>query len=76
MPANMHFLRKLAYDELHDTLFFATGERPTREKTEKEWTVKAGDYTVIIAHNRNIKVNGDRCKSVPEAKYVIQELLS
>lgn len=75
MPANMHFLRKLAYDELRDTLFFATGEVPVREKTEKEWVVKAGDYVVKIATNRNIVVNGDRCKSVPEAKFVIQEML-
>jgi hypothetical protein len=75
MPANMHFLRKLAYDELKETLFFATGEVPSREKTEKVWTVKAGEYVVNIFHNRNITVNGDRCKSVPEAKFVIQDLL-
>jgi hypothetical protein len=76
MPANMHFLRKLAYVELKETLFFATGEVPSREKTEKVWTIKAGEYVVDIFHNRNIKVNGDRCKSVPEAKFVIQELLT
>jgi hypothetical protein len=76
MPANMHFLRKLAYDELKDTLFFATGEIPSRVKTDKVWTITAGKYVVDIFHIRNITVNGDRCKSVPEAKFVIQEMLS
>jgi len=73
--ANIHFLRKLASDELSDTMFFATGSRVTRTRTPANWTLNAGQFKVVIVNNRNIKVNGDTCKSVPEAKYVIQELL-
>ena len=73
--ANMQFLRKLAYDELYDTLFFATGQIPVRTKSDEFWNVTAGPFSVKIVHNRNISVNGDRCKSTPEAKFVIQEFL-
>lgn len=75
MPANVHFLRKLAADELRETLFFATGQRVNKERTPDYYTLTAGKYNVKINHNRNIIVNGDRCKSVPEAKYVIQEMI-
>lgn len=75
MPANVHFLRKLASDELQDTLFFATGEVPIKEKSPDFWTLTAGQYKVLIFTNRKITVNGEKCKSAPEAKYVIQEQL-
>jgi hypothetical protein len=73
--ANIHFLRKLAADELMDTLFFATGVQPTKIKSTTNWTLNGGPFKVVIVNNRNISVNGDKCKSVPEAKYVIQDLL-
>lgn len=73
--ANMQFLRKIAYDELYDTLFFATGIIPVRTKTDEFWTVTAGPFSLKIVNNRNITVNGERCKSTPEAKFVIQDLL-
>ena len=72
---NMQFLRKLASDELTDTLFFATGTRPIKTKTTEKWSLQAGQFEIDIVNNRNIKVNGDRCKSVPEAKFVIQEMI-
>ena len=75
MAANMHFLRKLASDELKDTLFFATGQRAERLKSDKALTLTAGKFEVVITTNRNIVVNGDKCKSVPEAKWVLQSLL-
>lgn len=73
--ANIHFLRKLAADELMDTMFFATGIPPTKTKSTANWTLSGGPLKVVIVNNRNISVNGDKCKSVPEAKYVIQDLL-
>lgn len=73
--ANMQFLRKIAYDELYDTLFFATGQIPVRTKTDEFWTATAGPFSLKIVNNRNITVNGERCKSAPEAKFVIQDLL-
>ena len=73
---NTAFLRKLASDELSDTLFFATGTRVTKTKTPEKWSLSANQFEVDIVNNRNIKVNGDKCRSVPEAKYVIQEMLS
>jgi hypothetical protein len=76
MAANVHFLRKLASDELVDTLFFATGFRVEKTRTPDFVTLKAGQFEVKIKTNRSITVNGDKCKSVPEAKYVIQESLA
>lgn len=74
--ANVHFLRKLASDELRDTMFFATGVTPSKEKT-KDFVLLQSDWlNVKIVTNRNISVNGDKCKSIPEAKYAIQQLIA
>ena len=73
--ANIHFVRKLASDELRDTLFFATGTRAERVRTSAYWTLTADKFTVKIVNHKNIYVNGDQCRSIPEAKYVIQELI-
>lgn len=73
--ANVHFLRKMASDELRDTLFFATGERVAKEKGKDVVTLSVPEIKVVIKTNRNITVNGDKCKSVPEAKYVVQQLI-
>jgi hypothetical protein len=75
MAANNHYLRKLASDELSDTLFFATGSRVTKSRTPDTVTLTAGQFTVVIKHTRLITVNGDKCKSIPEAKYVVQDLI-
>lgn len=71
--ANIHFMRKLAKDELWDTLFFATGETPIVEKTKEFYTMKVVGIDTKIFSNRKILVNGDRCNSISEAKYVIQQ---
>lgn len=74
--ANVHFLRKLACDELFDTAFFATGEVPKKIR-EPEYTIlTAGSLTFKIVNIRKIYVNGDLCRSVPEAKYAVCELIS
>lgn len=75
MAANIHFLRKIASDELRDTMFFATGERVVKTKSPNHVVLQAGQFNVKIVSNRNITVNGDKCRSIPEAKYVIQESL-
>ena len=72
---NIHFSRKIASDELMDTLYFATGSIVNKVKSVTNYTLSAGDFKVVIVNHRNISENGDKCKSVPEAKYVIQELL-
>lgn len=73
--ANIHFLRKLASDELHDTLFFATGVVPVKQKSKDFVVLTAPEFTVKITTIKNILVNGDKCKSIGEAKYAIQDLL-
>lgn len=73
---NAHFQRKLASDELYDTLFFATGECPVKTKTPEFRILQVPGFHVKILNFRNIFVNNDKCKSVAEAKYVIQELIS
>jgi hypothetical protein len=72
--ANVHFLRKLASDELRDTMFFCTGERPIKTK-EPTWVkLDVPSISVKIVTNRNITVNKEKCKSIHEAKWVIQHM--
>lgn len=72
---NVHFQQKVASDELWDTLFCATGEYPTKTKSDTFRTLDVPGFHVKIMNFRNIVVNGDKCKSVGEAKFVIQELI-
>lgn len=74
--ANLQFLRKLASDELYDTMFFATGEIPVKTRDPEFVMMRAGNLCIKIVHMRKIYVNNDLCKSVPEAKYVVCELIS
>jgi|Laugrespbdmm15sd_2_1035082.scaffolds.fasta_scaffold153406_2 hypothetical protein len=76
MVANVNFLRKLASDELRDTVFFATGQVPSKERDPKFVILKADWLNVKIFTNRNITVNGNKCKSVYEAKVAIQQLIA
>lgn len=71
---NVHFLRKMASDELRETLFFCTGIRPIKERTSGYTSLKCGDIEVKVNHTRSIKINGDQCRSVWEAKFVIGQL--
>lgn len=73
--ANIHFQRKAASDELRDTLFFATGERVVKQRNPDDVTLTAGEFKIVIKHFRMITVNGDKCRSVSEAKYVVQEAI-
>jgi hypothetical protein len=73
---NAAYYRKLACDELYDSIFFATGERPVKEKTQDFTIMKGGFLTMKVVHDRHIYVNGDLCKSVPEAKYVVADLVT
>lgn len=72
---NVHFQRKLASDELWDTLFCATGEYPVKTKTPEFRTLEVPGFHVKIMNFRNILINDDKCRSVSEAKYAIQELI-
>ena len=71
---NVHFLRKMAGDELIETAFFCTGERVTKTRTPTHTELSAGPIFIKIKSTRSIKVNDDHCISVPEAKYVIAQL--
>lgn len=73
--ANIHFQRMIAGDELRDTLFFATGNRAEKVKTPEFVTLRVPEFEVKIKHFKHITVNGDVCRSVSEAKFVIQELI-
>jgi hypothetical protein len=57
-------------------MFFATGQVPSKERDPKFVLLKADWINVKIITNRNITVNGDKCKSVPEAKFAIQQLIA
>jgi hypothetical protein len=72
---NVHYQRKVASDELWDTLFFATGEYPTKSKQPEFRMLEVPGFSVKIVNFKNITVNGDKCRSVHEAKFVIQELI-
>lgn len=71
--ANVHFLRKMASDELWDTLFFATGQIPTKEKSKDFTILKTDQFSAKIFHTRRIEINKEKCKSVGEAKLFVQE---
>jgi len=73
--ANVHFQLKIAGDELRDTLFFATGFRAEKIKTPEFITLRVPAFEVKIKHFKHISVNNDVCRSVSEAKYVIQEAI-
>lgn len=73
--ANNHFLRKLASDQLMDTLFFSTGNVVTKTKTPDTTTLTAGNVTITIRHDRHIKINGDLHKSINEAKRKLQAMI-
>jgi hypothetical protein len=73
--SNVHFQRKIISEELWDTLFFATGEYPQKEKTPDYRTLECGNFHVKIYNARRIVVNGEKCSSSSEAKFVICENL-
>lgn len=73
--ANFHFQRKAASDELRDTLFFATGSLVQKQRNPNDITLTVDIFKVVIKHFRLITVNGDKCRSVSEAKYVIQGMI-
>jgi|APGre2960657404_1045060.scaffolds.fasta_scaffold49436_2 hypothetical protein len=73
--ANNHFLRKMASDELIDTLFFSTGSVVTKTRTPDTTTLSVPNVTVVIRHNRNIKINGELHKSIHEAKLKLQRMI-
>ncbi len=73
--ANNHFLRKMASDELRDTLFFASGELVSKEKGKDIVTLSVPNVTIVIHTNRNIKINGQKHKSIHEAKLTLQRML-
>ena len=70
--ANVHFLRKMASDELWDTLFFATGQVPVKEKSKDFTILKTDRFAAKIYHTRRIEVNKEKLKSVYEAKLFLQ----
>ena len=72
---NVHFQRKLVSDELWDTLFFATGEYPIKDKTPDYRALECAGFFVKIINARRIEVNGEKCTSAREAKFVICEYL-
>ena len=73
--ANNHFLRTMASDELIDTLFFSTGSVVTKTRTPDTTTLSVPNVTVVIRHNRNIKINGELHKSIHEAKLKLQRMI-
>ena len=54
--ANNYFLRKVACDELMDTLFFSTGNRPTKTKSPDSTTLSVDNITVVVRHNKMVIV--------------------
>jgi hypothetical protein len=68
-------MRKLASDEIRDTLFFATGERVVKMKHPDHVLLSVPKFNVKIVSNKSITVNGVKHKSIVQAKWAIQSLL-
>lgn len=73
--ANNYFTRHLASDELRDTLFFATGEVPVKEKTSEYSTLSTRRFNAKIFSDRRIVMNDVKCRSIHEAKLFVQQNL-
>lgn len=73
--ANNYFTRHLPSDELKDTLFFATGEVPVKEKTNEYCTLTTRRFNAKIFNDRRIVMNGVKCRSIREAKLFVQQNL-
>jgi len=73
--SNLHFQMKTVSDELWDTIYFSTGKVPISNKNTDSRTLTLGDFKVLIKSFKYISVNGDVCRSIPEAKYVIMKAL-
>jgi hypothetical protein len=65
----------MASDELRETLFFSTGNTVTKTRTADTTTLSVPNITVVIRHNRNIKINGEMHKSIHEAKLKLQRMI-
>lgn len=70
--ANHFFLRKLACDELQDTLFFATGEIPVKHFDNDFLELKTTLFDVKIFNQKRITINGINHKNVSSVKLFIQ----
>jgi len=76
MAANIHFIRKMIADEIYDTLFFATGRIPTKERTKDYYILRVPDFAEVkINSNKKIYVNGEFCRYTSEAKFVLQGMI-
>lgn len=73
--ANIHFERKACSNELKETLFFATGVVPVKEKFSTHVTLKALDIEVNDLDFKNITVNSTKLKSLAQARYEIQRMI-
>ena len=73
--SNLHFQMKTVSDELWGTIYFSTGKVPISNKNTDSRTLTLGDFKVLIKSFKYISVNGDVCRSIPEAKYVIMKAL-
>lgn len=73
--ANIHFERKACSDELRETLFFATGVVPIKEKFPTHVSLKVLDFDIKIVGFKNITVNGKKQKSLSQARYEIQRIV-
>lgn len=73
--ANSAFLRKFAQDEMWDTLYFASGEVPIKEKSVDFVMLKTTPFMAKIFSPRKILVNDRKFGSIHHAKLFIQENL-
>lgn len=74
--SNLNFFTKLAVDELYDTLFFATGERPCKAYTDSSSVnLTVSMFETVIVNARKIVINGKRFKNTIDAKIYIQECI-
>jgi hypothetical protein len=66
---------KTVSDELWDTIYFSSGAVPVSKKGTDSRTLTLGNFKVLIKSFKHISVNGDLCRSIPEAKFVIMKEL-
>jgi hypothetical protein len=69
--ANIYFSRKIACDELWETLFFATGQVPVKEKLKDFTILKVNQFETKVYSSHRIEINKQKCKSISDVKQYV-----
>ena len=74
--SNVNFFTKLAVDEMYDTIFFATGERPTKVYSDASVRLVTTVCESEIINARKIIVDNNRLKTLQLRKSIFKKSIA